>query len=174
MLKIALIICALLAGAVALIVVVGCMLPKSHTVSRSIVLHQPPATVFALISDFASAPAWRPEVRQVEILPPFEGRPRFRETGADGAITMVVMESNPSRRLITRIADPGLPFGGSWIFDIAPEGAGCRLQITEQGEIYNPVFRFVSRFIIGQDRTLQRYLDSLERKLSDQGKPGQR
>ncbi|HET7209069.1 MAG TPA: SRPBCC family protein [Terriglobales bacterium] len=169
MLKIALIIGAGLAGAVALIIVVGWMLPKSHTVSRSIILHQPPAKVFALISDFASAPAWRPDVRQVEILPTFEGRARFRETGDNGAITMEVVEWNPPRRLITRIADSTLPFGGTWTFDLAPAGDGCRLQITEQGEIYNPVFRFVSRFIIGQNRTLQRYLDSLERKLCDKG-----
>jgi hypothetical protein len=35
------------------------------------------------------------------------------------------------------------------------------LRITEQGEVYNPVFRFVSRFVIGQNRTIETYLRDL-------------
>ena len=35
------------------------------------------------------------------------------------------------------------------------------MQITEQGEVYNPVFRFVSRFIMGHTATASAFLTSL-------------
>jgi hypothetical protein len=35
------------------------------------------------------------------------------------------------------------------------------VRITEEGEVYNPVFRFISRFVIGQTRTIETYLRDL-------------
>jgi hypothetical protein len=39
------------------------------------------------------------------------------------------------------------------------------LTITENGEVYNPLFRFVSRFIIGQTATMDGYIKALNAKL---------
>ena len=67
---------------------------------------------------------------------------------------------------MTRIDSKSLPFGGTWTYEVQPEADGrSRLQITEDGEIYNPVFRFVSRFVIGQTRTINSYLEALRRQL---------
>ncbi len=41
------------------------------------------------------------------------------------------------------------------------------VQRTEQGEIYNPVFRFVSRFILGYTRTIDTYLRNVSRKFDE-------
>ena len=49
--------------------------------------------------------------------------------------------------------------------EIAEYGEVASLTITENGEIYNPVFRFVSRFITGQTSTIDEYLRALGRKL---------
>ena len=160
-----------LVGIVLAIVVVGFLIPKQHVASRALVLRQKPEDVFALISDFKSAPTWRSEVRQVELLPEANEHARFREIGSTGALTMEVTQWNPPRRMVTRIADKGLPFGGSWIFEIAPTAGGCQLNITERGEIYNPVFRFVSRFILGYERTLNTYLQSVSRKFGENTTP---
>ena len=54
-----------------------------------------------------------------------------------------------------------LPFGGSWEYRVTAEGAGSRVQVTEHGEVYNPVFRFVSRFIMGHSATASAYLKAL-------------
>jgi hypothetical protein len=166
----------LLAGAglisLALIVVlVGFLLPKQHVASRSISLHRKPEDVFQLISDFKAAPSWRSDVQEVDLLPPTEGHLRYREKGTNGAITMEVVESNPSSRMVMRIADKGLPFGGMWIFDISPTAEGCRLNVTERGEIYNPVFRFVSRFVLGYRRTLDTYLQNVSRRFGETSLP---
>jgi hypothetical protein len=76
------------------------------------------------------------------------------------------IESTAPRRLVVRIADPTLPFGGTWTYDITPAGQSCSLTITEDGEVYNPLFRFVSRFIIGQTATLDAYIKALNAKLT--------
>jgi hypothetical protein len=83
------------------------------------------------------------------------------EEGRSGKMTFVVESSDPPRRLVTRIADPKLPFGGTWTYDITPSNGGSRLTITEDGEIYNPLFRFVARFILGYDGTIGSYLGAL-------------
>jgi uncharacterized protein YndB with AHSA1/START domain len=167
MLKALLVMLVALVVVILVIVGVGAMLPKSHVVARTITLHQSPEAVFAVMTDFKDAPTWRPDVQSVELLPPAGGAVRFREKSTDGIITYEVVESKTPSRLVTRIADPGLPFGGKWIYEIAPMPGGCRIDITERGEVYNPVFRFVSRFVLGQTRTLDNYLRHLGRRFGE-------
>ena len=40
---------------------------------------------------------------------------------------------------------------------------GLRERITENGEVYNPLFRFVSRFVMGHTRTIDTYLGDVAR-----------
>jgi uncharacterized protein YndB with AHSA1/START domain len=171
MLKIAVIAVALLLGSVVLVVLIGYALPKQHVAARVIALRQKPADVFALISNFKDGPAWRAGLRQVELLPDRDGHTRFRESSKNGSITMEVVEWNPPERLVTRIDDKNLPFGGIWIFEVSPSAEGSRLNITERGEVYNPVFRFVSRFILGYTGTLDTYLTSVARKFGENAAP---
>lgn len=65
-------------------------------------------------------------------------------------------------RLSTQIKGTGLPFGGDWEFKLQPEGNKTLVTITENGEIYSPVFRFVSRFLIGYSATAKKYGNSLQ------------
>ena len=65
-----------------------------------------------------------------------------------------------------RIADPKLPFGGTWTYEIAPTAGGSTLTITENGEVYNPIFSFMARFVFGYDGTMKTYLANLEKKLA--------
>ena len=92
------------------------------------------------------------------------GARSYRETGGDGAILYVVEEEIPSRRLVTRIADRSLPFGGAWTFDLLPNASGTILRITEDGEVYNPVYRFMSAFVFGHHATIDTYLTDLGSK----------
>ena len=155
---------------VALVVAVGAALPRGHVATRSATLAADPESVFRLISDFAGATAWRADLERVEVLESANGLPRFREHGAHGAMTMEVTEWQPPRRLVVRIADAGLPFGGRWIYELGPaDGGGTVLTLTEEGEVHSPIYRFVSRFVIGHHATLDRYLESLAGRLAAPG-----
>ena len=72
----------------------------------------------------------------------------------------------PSRRVV-RIADRTLPFGGTWTYTIAPDGDASRLSITEDGEIYNVIFRFVARFFMGYTSTMDEALRDIARKFGE-------
>lgn len=162
--KIALVIAAVLVATVIVIVVIGAMLPREHVASRSARIARPPAEVYAAIRDFESLPKWRADVQRVEMLGLAEGRLRFREHGAHGAVTYEVVEEIANRKLVTRIADRDLGYSGSWTYELRPDGDGTLVTITENGEVSNPLFRFLSRFVFGQTATMERYLEALQKR----------
>jgi hypothetical protein len=97
----------------------------------------------------------------VELLPPENGRARFRLHDRSGAIVMEVVEATPPLRRVTRIADPDQPFGGTWTWELASDGDRTRVTITERGEIYNPLFRFMARYVFGYTGTMDSALAAL-------------
>lgn len=162
----------MLVALLVLIVAIGALLPRQHE-ARATAHYQPkPEIVWAAISDYKSYPQWRSDVRGVDILPPVNGNPSWREHGPSGDIAYEIVELRPPSRLVTRIADRNLPFGGTWEYDLQPApGGGSVLTITEKGEVYNPVFRFISKFVMGQHSTINRYLRSLGRKFGEVTNP---
>ncbi len=148
------------------VVVIGAMLPKEHVSTRAARFHQPADAIWNAITDYSKLSTWRKDVTRVEVLPDVNGKPSWREFDAHGhAIPYEVMVMVPPRALVVRIADPQLPFGGTWTYEISPAPDGnSLLRITENGEIYNPVFRFVARFFMGYSKTQEQYLLALGSK----------
>jgi uncharacterized protein YndB with AHSA1/START domain len=159
----------MVAGGLALVVLVvllvGWTLPVAHRATREATYRATPGQVFRLITDVKSFPQWRPSVKEVEVLPPVDGRSQFREIGKDGSILYQIDSIAPNEYLITRIADRSLPFGGKWTYQLTPSGDSTTLRITEDGEVYNPIFRFVSRFVFGHTATMDRYLSDMGRRV---------
>lgn len=146
---------------------VGTMLPQNHTASRTTHLSQPPERVWATITDVAAFPSWRKEVDSVAQLPPHDGKMVWREISKhQNKLTYEAETSIPPGHLVTRIVGKDLPFGGSWDYAISPDGAGSKITITENGEIYNPAFRVVSR-LMGQTASIDAYLGALAARLGD-------
>ena len=71
-----------------------------------------------------------------------------------------------------RIADPTLPFGGTWTYEIAPADSGSVVTITESGEVKSPIFRFMARFVFGYTSTMDGYLEALGKKYGETVTPG--
>lgn len=163
--KIALYVVAGLVVLVLIVVATGYALPQGHVATREVTLQAPAEKVFALIATPADYPKWRSDVDSVEVLPPEGGKERFRELGDNGPLLMRVDERVPNSRLVTVIADSTLPFGGKWTFELAPAGRGTTLRITEDGQVYNPVFRFMSRFVFGHTATLEKYLADVKKAI---------
>jgi uncharacterized protein YndB with AHSA1/START domain len=157
---IALGILAVLAGAVTLI---GARLPRDHVAATSAVVTAPVDSVWHALADVRDYARWRPDVRSVEILSA-EGALRWREVSRHGSITFERLEESRPHRLVGRIADDKLPFGGTWTYDLEPVAAGTRVTITERGFVTNPVYRFMSRFIFGYHGTQEDFLRALGRR----------
>jgi hypothetical protein len=146
-----------LIGLVALMALIGLALPRAHVAARRAVLARPPEAVWAALVDLDAQPRWRRGLQKLERL----DERRFRETSRQGAITFELVEERPRELRITRIADDALPFGGRWIYELAPDGGGTRLTITEDGFIKNPVFRFLARTVFSTSATLEAFLREL-------------
>lgn len=155
-------------SAIALVSVIGALLPEKHTATEAARFHQNPDAVWQAITNFQDFPAWRSNVRSIEPLASQNNLAAWREVDTrDHVLPIQVLESNPPRRLVTKIADPKLPFGGTWTYDLAPAPDGCTVRITENGKIHNVIFRFMARFIFGYKLTMETYLNDLGRKFSE-------
>lgn len=127
-------------GAIAL---VGYLLPVSHEASRSAEFNKPPEAVYALISDLKNYQTWWPE----------------NQTNVE------VVEAVAPAKFVTRIVGE-TDFGGTWTMEIVPTSTGSRLTITERGEIYNPVFRTLAKFVFGHASTMESCLAAAQQKLA--------
>lgn len=152
--------------AVAVVSAVGAMLPVNHRASRKARFHQPPQAIYAVVS---GPPDWRPDVKASGPLPDVSGRKRWWEQDAHGnKIAYELVEDSPSR-VVRRIAGEKLPFGGAWTIEIAPASSSeAEVRVTEDGEVYNVIFRFLSRFVFGHASSIEGYLRNLGAKFGEQ------
>jgi hypothetical protein len=167
MLRILILILGVLIALILLLVAIGYALPIGHVATRETRLAAPPERVFSVLRDVEKFPRWRSDVKSVEVLATTPAL-RWRERG-DNDITFEMETVDAPRKIVTRIADRTLPFGGSWTYELSPQDGGTRLAITENGEVYNPLFRFMSRFVFGHTATLDRYLADLGQVLTASG-----
>lgn len=151
----------------AVVLIVGARLPKGHVVSVAAEVSAPPATVWRTIADPAAYPGWRTDVMSVTMLGPGS----WREERRDDTISYVTEASEPPARMVVRIADKDLPFGGSWEYRIQPASTGSLVTITERGEVYNPVFRFVSHYFMDDAASATAYLRALSSHLGREAEP---
>lgn len=129
-----------LVALVGLMAGIGWLLPVGHQATGSAVIEAPPAEVFAAIQNVERS----------------------------GPITFRVEQADAPTFLRTRIVDPDESFGGTWTYVLVPDAGGTRVTITEDGEVYNPIFRFLSRFVFSQTATIETYLADLRQKLGTQ------
>jgi hypothetical protein len=161
--KILIAVSCVLALSVILVVAVGYILPVKHQAIREAEFKASPARIWLLISNFSETPKWRSDVKSAQPVNQ-NNEELWKEVDSHGhEILYRTLESIPEKRMTRQIASKSLPFGGSWTFEISPSPSGSRVKITENGEVYNPIFRFVSRFVFGHSATLEKYLASLQK-----------
>ncbi len=125
---------------VAGIVAAGSMLPRNHKASRTLRLKRPPADVWPVLIAATEA----------------------------SDVPVDVLERDPPRRLVTRVTEREKNFGGTWTVAITPVTAGSDVTITEDGWVANPIFRFVSRFVIGHHATMDGILKKVAADLNEE------
>jgi uncharacterized protein YndB with AHSA1/START domain len=152
-------------AAFAAVYAIGLALPRDHSARAEATLTAPPAKVAATIWQVEDQPSWRSDVQSIEVLERRADRLRYIERSGGDAITFELVEERPGERFRSRIADPSLPFGGSWTIALSPDGSGTRVTIEERGTVSNPVYRFFAAIVFGHEATMKTYLADLERAL---------
>ncbi len=147
------------------IIAIGYSLNEKHTATGETALAAPPEAVWSTITDFSNAANFRFQLSRVDVLPAQNGLPAWREVERNGeSISFAVTESKPPAKLVVKITGDDQPFGGTWTYELTPSGPGTRIRITENGEIYHPIYRFVSHLFLNQASTIEEYLHALETK----------
>lgn len=146
-------------------VAIGAFLPRRHQAIRHMRLRRPRAEVWSRVADLEAQPAWRDDLSAVTREPDRDGHAVWREEGRN-ALTFETVAADAPHRLVRRIVSTG-PFGGQWTIALADDGTGTLVSITEDGEVYSPLFRFASRFVLGHTRTIDGYLRMLARSFDE-------
>src|SRR5688572_30145692 len=128
-----------------LIAFVGTLLPRDHVAQVAIDLQAPPDRVWALVSDVTNTARWRSDVTSVEVQPAVAGLSRWVENAEHGPTPFELVSQQPPTQQIVRIVDEGLPFGGTWTWELTPVDGGTHVAITEAGFIRNPIIRVLGR-----------------------------
>ena len=129
---------AAIAVVVFLVAAIGASLPVKHTATRTARVALPPEALYTVLTEMK-----------------FGDVPVHWER-----------QQRPSL-LVSRVDASEKAFGGTWTYRIAPAPNGSELTITEDGEVYNVIFRFMSRFVIGHYATLDAYIKNLQTRLED-------
>jgi hypothetical protein len=154
-----LILAGILVCVILIVLLIGYLLPVKHRASITLTVSGRPEQVWQRLIDFKAYPDWRKDVKAVEVI----SDTQWAETDQhDHRLPFSMTMKDRPRTLVTRIDGKDQPFGGSWVYTLEDQGNATILTITEDGEVYNPLFRFVSKFIMGHSATLKRYSTYLE------------
>ncbi|MFM8333736.1 MAG: SRPBCC family protein [Candidatus Methylumidiphilus sp.] len=156
----------------AIATLIGLRLPKTHVAASRLRLDAPVGEVWDAVVDFSAYTKWRPGLARVEAGPVIDGRPTWYEyCGSRVKVQLQFAEFEPKRRLVTRLVGEGLPIFGAWDYQFAEDDGGTLLTITESDKIYNPLLRFLSRFIFPHHAAMDVFLIALARYFGGDGVP---
>jgi hypothetical protein len=125
---------------VAIVAAIGATLPRGHKASRTLRVSRAPADVWPAI---------------------------VAATSASG-VPVDVLESAPPHRQVTGVKETEKMFGGTWTIVVEPQPGGSTVTVTEDGWVANPIFRFVSRFVIGHHATIDGVLKQVAKALNEE------
>jgi uncharacterized protein YndB with AHSA1/START domain len=167
LLKLAGVVLAALVVLALLATLAGAFLARTHRAAVRATFAADAGTLFATLTDVEGFAAWHPGVRSARRIAPLDGRAAFEEVTGDSTVRYVVAESAPPHRLVIRIASDDLPYGGTWTFELAPDGPRTRVTATEDGWVGPPLFRLLARFVFGYHATLAKHLRALGARLGE-------
>ncbi|TGN10347.1 LIC10604 family protein [Leptospira ilyithenensis] len=150
-----------------IIYLIGRFLPVAHTVSLSRVFPSSPEIIYRKIKSFQDYPLWRPDLKLIQPVDSIS----WKETDSHkNVMTYSFVRDEKNRLIESKIMDEDKPFGGSWTFELKIVPDGTELTITENGRVFSPVFRFVSKYIFGHTATIKAYISYMEKELKRSGK----
>lgn len=163
-----LIVAGIIVLAILAMLIIGLLQPVKHSVTRSLHLKQKPETVFAVLDDNTNLPNWSSSVLKAEPLPDQNGKSIVRCTLKWGGMQMIMtqLERTPPTRLVRSMAKENGPVLGTWTYQITAEMDGCRVAVTEEGELKNPFFRAMAR-MRGLDANIRQTLHDLSKKFGE-------
>ena len=154
----------LLLLATAVVMGVGSRLPAESVAVASTEVAAPREQVWGLLTEVTGFPGWRMGLKSVAMVPTAGGQVCWRETRSWMTVPWCVVESVPQQRWVVRVADPRLPFGGEWTYELADAGSrGTRVTLTTRRRAGPAMWRFADRYVTREDMAAGQLLRDLGR-----------
>jgi len=174
--KIAIVIMGVLVVSVAVVYMIGLLMPVKHHASVSRQFPVEKNILWQILTDYRRHANWRRDIVACDKVSEADTiNEVWQESDSHGNVIRyesrdVVKEQTLKRVIISK----HLAFGGSWTFDLAQHQtypqALSTLTITENGEVYNPMFRFIGKYVFGFDTSMRRFLEDLDIELQRRNK----
>jgi hypothetical protein len=147
---------------IAIMYLIGYFMPVQHVSTHTVLLNSTPENVWKILHDHSQYPSWRSDVKKIEIT----DATHWTEHTTNGKMSFEAEVIRVNSLFHAHITNKDLPFGGSWTYELVPDNGATKLVITENGEVYNPIFRFMSKFIFGHDSTMKKFAADLSMKIN--------
>ena len=149
---------------IAIVAVIGLALPRTHRATSRITLQKSPEEVWPAVRNLdALLGSWK-DLQEAGRVADHGGKEVWQQKAGGFEMKLIIEEATPPSRLVTRIDAPAdAAFGGTWIYELVPDGTGTRITVTENGYVSNPMFRVMMK-AMGTHRTLDGFLTGLGAK----------
>jgi len=159
-----------LVGLVIVLFLIGLGRPRGHVAKVRARFMASAQKIFATLSDLERWPEWNAEMRAMMRQPDRDGHAVWLSKGKWGDMPMEIRRLEPPRLLETFVRDPGGTFQGTWTYEVEADETGCRVMITERGDVNSAFFRAMMLFH-DNHATARRFLESLARRLGEEVSP---
>lgn len=146
---------------IAMIYLIGSLMDVKHVATIERKLKMGSDETWIVLTNYKEYTSWRNGIKELTI----DSTNHWTEKNSHGDNVSYQLEVvDDKRTFITRIINKDLAYGGYWEFSISPLQDGCLVKITENGEVFNPIFRFMAKYFFGHETTLKNYMRDLEVK----------
>jgi len=147
----------------AIVLIIGLLLPKERTFTKTAVLNSDVSKVFNIVTDFKNQTTWRKDVKEIIVI----DNVTWTEVPKKGTpITFKVKQKVENEIFEIEIIEPK-SLNGYWVGTFKQTKPNeTAIEFKEVVTISNPFFRTLSYLFVDLDKTMDSYLENLKQKLS--------
>jgi hypothetical protein len=143
---------------VALVALIGWLLPATREGRAEVVISAPPDQILAVIADVEAQPEWRAVGTVTRTADGWE-----EVTARGERISFVAEEMTAARIRLSFSSDAG--YAGEWEARLDPVEGGTRISVVERATMPSPLGRIIARFMFDPDAFATMYLAALKARV---------
>ncbi len=148
---------------VAFVYVIGMLIPKRQEYVKKAEFKVSPEMVFQSVTDFKNQASWRKDLQEIRV----KDENTWTEISSGGtAITFKTKQKVQNQFFEIEIIE-AKGFKGYWVGTFEQTAVGTAVVFKEVVIIENPFFRVLSLLFVDLDKSMNTYVDNLEKKLGD-------
>ena len=149
--------------------IIGLFLPSEKSYTKTFTFNAPVDKVWNTVTDLKGQVKWRSDVKEIQIISGTKDGEVWVEQPMKGpSIKFRTKEKIENQLWVMEIID-NPTFSGKWVGTFEALGDNrTKVVFTESPTIPNPYFRTFSLLFVDMNKTMELYLENLERELGEE------